>query len=585
MPYPMRRLRSLRICAAFLYTIASWGPAAIVSADEPSDEISFSRAHANRPNVVIILLDDVGFGASGTFGGVVPTPSLDRLAESGLRYNNFHTTSICAATRAALLAGRNHHRVGFGLLPEFHRDLPGYNAVWNPHTASIALVLKDAGYETAAIGKWHNFSPDFGDRRYWPGGLGFEYSYIGMGSEFSPSVLLEDGNPAKPSRTPEEGYHLTTDITDHAVDWLNRHYSSKAQRPYFLYFAPQATHSPHQAPRAWIDRFRGRFDNGWDSVRKRIFERQIKEGIIPPTTRLTKRPAELNAWKTLSVNERRLFSRQMEVYAGFLAQTDYEVGRLIDSIEDRPDSENTLIFYIVGDNGASGEGGPLGTSDDHHRLRRIYDSVQDQLKTLDKLGGAEIPFNNYSAGWAWAMNTPFKLFKQNAGHFGGTQNGMVVEWGSKLKQHQVTRNQFTYITDVAATVYEATDVHLPTQVNGIVQDPLDGVSFLYTFDSSAAPSRHTVQYFEIMGNRGIYKEGWMASAVHSLPWIWDRSDDFSLDRWELYYVPDDFSQARDVASKYPEKLRALKELFDDEAKRNNVYPMSAGPSLEQRGLQ
>jgi len=537
------------------------------------------HAPQGAPNIVLILLDDVGFGAAGTFGGPVQTPQLDKLASDGLRYNRFHVSAQCSPTRAALLSGRNDHRVGFGVVTDISSGFPGYNGVWKKEAVSIAEVLRRNGYSTAAFGKWHNtpyweISP-VGPFDHWPTGLGFEYFYGFMGAEDSqwdPS-LYRNTTPVDPPKTPEEGYHFTTDIADEAINWLHTHESLEPLKPYFLYFATGATHGPQQVPKEWIERYRGHFDRGWDELRKEIFARQKKLGVIPAGARLTLRPKELPAWNSFSADEQKLLARQMEVFAGFMAQTDYEVGRLIDAVRQAPGGTNTLVMYIVGDNGPDEASGRLGLN------WPGGGSLQEQLRRLDELGGPSI-FNNYATGWAWATAAPFQWGKHIASHLGGTRDPLIVSWPARIKDRGGLRSQFSHVTDVAATVYEVTGIRFPSVVDGVEQLPLDGVSLADTFDDAKAPSRHRMQVFEQMGNRAIYRDGWIAAARHTVPWVASSNNDFSRDRWELYNLDEDFSEARDLARRYPQKLRELQALFDVEARKNDIYPLNPSVSHE-----
>lgn len=531
------------------------------------------KAPAGAPNVVLILLDDSGFAAPETFGGPVKTPTLERLAGEGLRYNRFHSTAFCSPTRASLLSGRDAHRVGFGEVMEGSSGFPGYNGIWRRDTASIAEVLRQNGYSTAAIGKWHNtpyweMSP-VGPFDRWPTGLGFEYFYgflVGASSQWEPP-LYRNTLPVDQPKSVKDGYHFTTDITNEAITWVQTHQSIAPEKPYFLYFATGATHSPHHVPKEWIERYRGRFDQGWDRLREEIFARQKKLGVIPADAVLTPRPAELPAWDSLTDEQRRLLSHQMEVFAAMLAHTDHEIGRLIDAVQQGPGSDNTLIIYIAGDNGASAEGGPMGGD--------VGGDIQHRLKMMGRLGGETIT-NQYSAAWAWATGTPFQWTKQVGSHFGGTRVPVVVSWPGHIKDRGAVRQQFTHVNAVAATLYDVIGIEPPKSVNGVKQLPLDGPSFAASFTRADAPSLHREQIFETMGNRAMYKDGWIASARHSVPWSIVRSDDFSQDRWELYHVDEDFSQAHDLADKYPARLRELQALFDRRAREGNIYPLNNG---------
>ena len=552
-------------------------------------------APKGAPNVVIILIDDAGFAATDLFGGPVKTPYLDEFAEQGLRYNDFNVTAICSATRAALLTGMNHHVSGFGNLTEALSGYPGYDGIWKKSTASVAEVLRDNGYSTAAFGKWHNtpyweVSP-VGPFDHWPTGLGFEHFYgfmDGMDSEYEPR-LFNDTTPVFPPRTPAQGYYFTTDITDRAIAWIYTHEALAPGKPYFLYFATGATHAPHHVQEQWVKKYEGRFDEGWDQLREQTLARQKQLGITPANTDLTPRPKALPAWDTLPPDARRVEARQMAVYAGYMAETDYQVGRLLKAIQQAPGASNTLIFYIIGDNGASGEGGLEGSDHEFYSAVTQYrEPMREQLKNIDALGGPAFD-NHYSAAWAWALDTPFKWMKQIASNFGGTRDPMIVVWPARIKDHDGLRTQFTDVDDVVPTIYQIAGITPPTSVDGVKQKPLDGTSFAYTFDSPNAPSRHRVQYFEIFGNRAIYDDGWVASARHGLPWdeITKNPVDYAHDHWRLYHVADDFSEAHDLAAKYPEKLAALKKLFYVQARKYEVLPIGATlvpgdtPSLAQ----
>ncbi|MFN8624742.1 MAG: arylsulfatase [Candidatus Binatia bacterium] len=528
-------------------------------------------APAGAPNIVVILLDDVGFADTQLFGGVVQTPALAQLAAQGLRYNNFHTTALCSPTRAALLSGRNDHRAGFGEVMEGASGFPGYNGVWKKSVVPVAEVLRRNGYSTAAFGKWHNtpyweVSP-VGPFDRWPTGLGFEYFYgflVGAASQWEPP-LYRNTTPVQAPATPEQGYHFTTDITDEAIRWVQTHTSLAAEKPYLLYFATGATHAPHHVPKEWIDQYRGSFDQGWDTLREEIFARQKQLGVIPAGAELTPRPQVLPAWDFLSADQKKLFAHQMEVFAGFLAHTDHEIGRLLQVVQQGPRGDNTLILYIVGDNGSSGEGGLQGSDADL--------PMDARLQHMDELG-SDLHMNQYTAGWAWAGSTPFQWMKQVASHFGGTTDPLVVSWPARIKDRGGLRSQFTHVNDVAATLYEVTGVRFPAAVDGVKQLPLDGTSFAFSFDKADAPSRHRMQIFEQLGNRAMYKDGWVAAAFHSPPWAFPRSEDFAHDRWELYHVAEDYSQAHDVAAQYPGKLKELQALFDREARANDIYPLN-----------
>jgi arylsulfatase A-like enzyme len=532
-------------------------------------------ANPGAPNVVLILVDDVGFSATSTFGGAIDTPNFDSLAKIGLRYNEFHVNSLCSPTRASLLTGRNSHQVGFGTVAESASGFPGYNSVWPKSTASIAEVLKEAGYNTAAFGKWHNtptwqVSPA-GPFDRWPTGLGFQHFYgflAGYDNQYYPR-LFRDTVPVEPPATPKQGYSLTTDITNDAICWMHEQEAVAPDKPFFLYYAPGATHTPHQVPKSWIRKYKGQFDAGWDQIREETFRRQKRLGVIPTNAELTARPPGLPAWDSLSADEKKLLSHQAEVYAAFTEQTDYEIGRLLKDIHDSGKSSNTLVIEIFGDNGASAEGGLQGYDARDAQGKPL--SIKQRLAHSDD-DGSEVYMNHFAAAWAWALSSPFQGTKMDAAHLGGTRDPMIISWPDKIPHGGGLRSQFQHVNDIAPTIYEAAGVKAPDVVNGVKQLPLEGSSLLYTFDHPNEPSHHHVQYFATLGNRAIYKDGWWAGKHYWSPW--DKQSDGSVDPpWELYNLNDDYSQAHDVAAKYPAKLKELETLFDAEARRNNVYPM------------
>jgi arylsulfatase A-like enzyme len=537
------------------------------------------KAHAGAPNVVLILLDDVGFGATSAFGGPIDTPALQKLADEGLRYNRFHVNAMCSPTRASLLSGRNSHQMAFGNIAELAAGYPGYTSLWPKESASVAEVLKENGYSTAAFGKWHN-TPMWevnaaGPFDRWPTGLGFEYFYGFLGAQTSQwePTLYRNTLPVDPLTARAAGDHLTTDLADDAIAWVHRHDALVPEKPFFLYFATGATHVPHHVPAQWIAKYKGKFDEGWDVVRQRSFERQKKLGIIPANAELTPRPKEIPAWDSLTADQKKLVTRQMEVYAGFLAQTDYEVGRMLAGIRADGHKEDTIVFYIAGDNGASAEGGYEGR--DGVGVDSKAPSVSARLEQIDDLGG-EMFLNHYATSWAWALNSPFQWAKEVASHLGGTRDPLVVSWPGHIAQPGGIRSQFTHVNDIAPTIYELASVTPPAEVNGIKQSPIEGQSFAYSFDHADSPSKHKVQYFEMLGSRGIYKDGWWAGSFNHLPWPTDRSPFNSAPEtkpWELYHLDDDYSQAHDVAAQNPDKLKELEDLFDAEAQRNHVYPL------------
>lgn len=542
------------------------------------------RAPAGAPNIVIVLLDDVGFGAPGTFGGPVPTPTLDRLAKEGLRFNAFHTTALCSPTRAALLTGRNHHSCATGIITEMATGFDGYTCAIPRSCATVAEILRQNGYNTSAWGKWHNTPPwetsIAGPFDRWPTGLGFErfYGFNGGESNQYAPALFDNTTPVEARY--REGHTLTEDLTDRAIAWMRVQKSVAPEKPFFVYWAPGATHAPHQVAKEWSDKFKGQFDQGWDKLREETFARQLQLGVVPPGTKLTPRPKQIPSWDSLPPERRKIASRLMEVYAGFLAETDHHIGRLVDAVKDTGQWDNTLFFYIAGDNGASGEGTPFGLINELSMLNAVPEDPSVVVKHLDDIGGPKA-HNHYPVGFAWACDTPFQWTKQVASHFGGTRNGMVVTWPKRIKDAGGLRTQFHHCIDIAPTLLEVAGVAEPTEVNGTPQKPMEGVSMAYTFanGNSNGRSRRQLQYFEMMANRALYRDGWMASVFHGrAPWDFTRGT-FEGERWELYHIPDDFSQANDLAEQYPEKLRELQDLFWVEAARYNVLP------LDDRGAE
>lgn len=538
------------------------------------------KAPKGAPNVVIVLLDDVGFASASTFGGPIATPALDALAAAGLRYNRFHTTAICSPTRASLLTGRNPHAVNMGAVMNTADSRPGYTGFQTKDAVSVAEILRRVGYNTAAFGKWHQ-TPDSeaspnGPFDRWPTGQGFERFYGFIGGEtdqFEPTLFEGTRQIQTPRRS---GYHLTEDLADQAIAWLNTQNALEPDRPAFLYFAPGAAHAPLQPPREWLDRFKGQFDQGWDKLREEIFARQKRLGVIPRDTILTPRDPRLPAWSSLNADQRKVASRLMEIYAAFLAHTDEQVGRLADALKANGEFDNTLFIYVVGDNGGSAEGTVTGSVNYIGHYQGMPETDTVRLEQFDLLGG---PGTNthFPAGWAWAMNTPFQWAKTVASHLGGTRNGLVVTWPKRIKAAGGLRSQFGHVSDLTPTILEAVGVAAPKEIDGVTQKPMDGVSLIYSFTSSKAPERHTTQYFEIFGNRAIYHNGWMASAFHGrLPWEMGMQPTvkFEDDQWELYDLKRDFSQGRNLASQHPERLAEMKAVFDLEAARNNVLPLS-----------
>ncbi len=534
-------------------------------------------APADAPNIVIVLLDDVGFGAAATFGGTIPTPTLDQVSRQGLRYNCFHTTAFCSPSRAALLTGRNSHSVGFGVISEFATAFDGYNSVIPRSAATVAEVLKQNGYGTAAFGKWHN-TPVWevgptGPFDRWPTGMGFQEFYGFMGGEahqYNPGLF----QGTKPVERPEDAkdYHLTTDLVDHAISWITTQKAVSPEKPIFVYLAPGATHAPHHAPATWRDKFKGQYAQGWDKLREEIFASQKSLGVVPPNAILTPRPDAIPAWDSLTADQKTVASRLMEVYAGFLAHTDHEVGRLVSALKEQKEWDNTLFLYMVGDNGAAPQGGVRGVFNEMATMNGVAEDESFVLARLSEAGGPKAS-NEYPVGFAWAMCTPFQWTKMFASHLGGTRNPLVISWPNRVQAKGELRSQFHHITDIMPTLLEAAGVPAPSSVNGAEQQQLDGVSMIYSFDDKDAPSRHKSQYFEVIGSRAMYRDGWMASTYHHINWDRKPPVAFDQDRWELYKLDEDYSQGKDVASEYPEKLRELKDSFMIEAARNKVFPL------------
>jgi len=534
------------------------------------------QAPKGAPNIVLILIDDAGFGQFSTFGGGVPSPTMDKLAAEGLRFNRFHTTALCSPTRAALLTGRNHHSVASGVIQEAATGYDGYTGIIPRSAGTIAEVLRQNGYMTAWIGKNHN-TPTWeasaaGPFDHWANGLGFDYFYGFNGGDMNHwnPTLYENRNLVPASADPN--YYLTTDLADHAIAWVRKVKSIAPDRPFFLYVAPGATHSPHHAPADWIARFKGKFDMGWDRYREETLARQKRLGVVPQNTRLTARSPGLPAWDSLQPDQKRLYARMMEVFAAYGANCDYHMGRIVDAVKQLPDADNTIFIYIAGGNGASAEGGLEGSVNENLFFNGFVEKWQDNLKVIDELGGPKY-FNHFPAAWAHAMDTPFQWTKQIASHFGGTRNPMIVSWPAKIKDRGGLRSQFVHVIDIVPTLYEVTGITPPQVLNGTPQKPIEGISFAYAFDDAKAKSRRTTQYFEMGTNRGLYHDGWMASAVSVAPWETVRDADPDHQKWELYNIDQDFSQANDVAAANPVKLRELQDLWWAEAAKYNVLPM------------
>ena len=540
------------------------------------------------PNVLLILTDDVGFAAESPFGGPVPAPHLDRLAKDGLVYNRFNTTAMCSPTRAAVLTGRNHHAVATGTVLDFTTGYPGYWSIIPKSAATVGEVLRQNGYSTAWFGKNHN-TPGWerspaGPFDHWPTGLGFDYFYGFMAAEtnqWTPTLYRDTAQLPTPR---DPGYILDRDLADDAIRWVHNQKAGAPDRPFFIYYATGSGHSPHHAPQDWIDRFKGKFDQGWDKVRDETFQREKAMGIIPADAVDNPRPEGLPAWESLTPQQKTIYAHFMEVYAGVLAYQDDQIGRVIEELRRMGQLDNTLVMFIEGDNGASAEGGLGGTLNEMgHSVNGAGESQDYLLSMLGKMGGPET-YEHYPSGWAWAMNTPFQLFKSYASHLGGVRNGLIVSWPDGIKTRGV-RSQFHHVVDIMPTILEAAHVPVPTSVNGVQQQPMSGVSMLYSFDHPDAPDRHHIQYFEMLGNRAIYQDGWLANTTPKrLPWGGLYKSDGHADTsygWELYDLAHDYSQSRNVAAEHPDRLKALEALFDKEARLNNVYPLDDNLNLDR----
>jgi len=528
------------------------------------------------PNVIVFLIDDIGFGHTGTFGGQIPMPTLDRLASQGLKYNRFHTTALCSPTRVALLTGRNHHSNNAGAIMEVATAFPGNTGARPQSITPMAEILRQNGYSTAAFGKYHETAPwevsVSGPFDRWPTRSGFDKFYGFIGGETNQWAPLVFDGTIKIEPPTDPNYHFTTDMTNQAIQWIRSQQSLTPDKPFFTYFATGATHAPHHVPAEWIAKFKGQFDGGWDKYRAETFARQKQLGIIPQNAKLAPKPTDIKDWDQLTPDEQRLFARQMEVFAAFAAHTDYEIGRVVQAIEDLGELNNTLIMYVVGDNGASAEGGMVGMFNEMTYFNGVAETVPDMLKNIDKWGGPET-FPHMAAGWAVAGNTPFMWTKQMAANFGGTRNPIVVSWPNRIKAKGEIRSQFHHVTDIAPTVLEAAGVPEPKTVNGVTQSPMEGVSMVYTFDDAKAAGRHTTQYFEIFGNRAIYHDGWVAATVHKAPWEAAPRRALADDVWELYNVDEDFSEVDDLAASNPAKLKEMQALFMTEAAKYRVLPI------------
>ena len=540
--------------------------------------ITMLRPPAGAPNVLIVLIDDVGFGASSAFGGPCNTPVAERLAANGVKLNRFHTTALCSPTRQALLTGRNHHSVGMGGVTEIATSAPGYSSIRPKDKAPIAETLRLNGYSTSQFGKCHEVpvwevSP-VGPFGQWPTGSGFEHFYGFIGGEANQYYpgLFEGTTTVEPKKTPEEGYTLNEDLADRAITWVRQQKALAPDKPFFMYYAPGATHAPHHVPKEWSDKYKGKFDEGWDVLRERILAEQKKLGVVPQDAELTKRHAEIPAWEDMPAELKPVLARQMEIYAGFFEQTDYEVGRVIDAIDALGVLDDTLVYYIIGDNGASAEGTPNGCFNEMCTLNGLagIETTEFLLSKIDDFG-TPAAYNHYAVGWAHALCAPYQWTKQIASHWGGTRNGTIVHWPNGIADKGATRDQFHHVIDVAPTILEAANIPAPTMVNSIQQAPLEGVSMMSTLRDGGADETHTVQYFEMFGNRGIYHKGWTAVTKHRTPWLADQPP-LDGDIWELY-GPEDWTQAHNLAAENPQKLRELQRLWLIEAVKYNVVPL------------
>ncbi|WP_254279960.1 arylsulfatase [Haloarcula marina] len=545
-----------------------------------------TRAPEDAPNVLMVVLDDVGFGQLGCYGGLVDTPNIDRLADNGLQYNNFHTTALCSPTRSCLMTGRNHHSNAMAGISEVSTGFPGYNGHIPHENGFVSETLVEEGYSTHALGKWHLTPAESGSAAgpydQWPLGRGFErfYGFLGGDTDQYTPNLVYDNHQVDPPSTPDEGYHLTEDIADRAIEFIGDAKQVDPDKPFFTYFCPGACHAPHQVPREWADKYEGEFDMGWDEARERILERQIEMGVVPEGTDLSPHNPDVDEWDSLSDDEQRLYARMMEVFAGFLEHTDAQIGRVLDYLEELGELDDTLVV-LVSDNGASPEGGPTGSVDENRFFNNVPESLEDNLEAMDELGGPKY-FNHYPWGWTWAGNTPFQRWKRET-HRGGASDPMVVSWPNGIEASGEIRDQFVHAIDVMPSILEAIGIEPPDEIKGVSQSPIEGTSFAFTFDEPDAPERHTTQYFEMFAYRAIYHDGWRA--VHPWP-LGDpiTAEDLSATSlaesgWELYNLDEDFSEAHDVASEHPEKVLELVQLWWTEAGKHDVLP------LDGRGVE
>ena len=562
-----------------------------------------AKAPEGAPNVLLVIIDDAGYGAIETFGGPVASPAFTRVQQAGLTYNRFHVTAVCSPTRAALLTGRNQHRVGFGSIAEYPGPFPGYTANKPRSCAGVPRILKENGYVTGGFGKWH-LTPDnvqgaAGPFDHWPKSWGFDHWWgflSGAAGQYDPIITLDDATIGVPEGTDGKPYYFPDDITDKSIEWLHAVRAQDPVKPWFMFYSTGCAHAPHHVAPAWADKYKGTFDDGWDKLRERTFARQKELGIVPQDAELTERPDVFPAWDSLSDSQKKLYVRQMEVYAGYQENADWNVGRLLDAVEGMGDLDNTLVLYIWGDNGASLEGTTTGSFNEMTFLNGLVLDADQQLELIERAGGIEAIGGDHTAphvaaAWAHAMNTPFQWGKQTASHLGGTRDPMVVAWPSRVQPDTAMRAQFTHVIDIGPTILEAAGIPEPKTVDGIAQEPMDGTSFLYSFDSATAPERHTTQYFEMFGSRGMYQDGWWAaSRPDRLPWdvspatlaAFGPDTDWDPDRdvgWELYDLTADFTQANDVAAQHPDKVQALQGLWWQEAERNRVLPLMGGLSV------
>ena len=546
-----------------------------------------TRAPEDAPNILLITLDDVGFGQLGCYGGLIDTPNIDRLAENGLRYNNFHTTALCSPTRSCLMTGRNHHSNGMAAITEVSTGFPGYNGHIPHENGMVSEALVEEGYSTYAFGKWHltpaESTSAAGPYDQWPLNRGFEryYGFLGGDTDQYTPALIHDNHQTEPPATPEEGYHLTEDLAQRAIEFIGDAKQVDPDKPFFSYFCPGAAHAPHQVPEEWIEKYEGEFDMGWDEAREQILEQQKEMGVVPEDTELSPQNEDVRRWDSLSDEEQELYARMMEVFAGFVEHTDAQIGKVLDYLEEIGELENTLVM-VTSDNGASAEGGPTGSVDENRFFNNVPESLEENLEAMDDLGGPEY-FNHYPWGWTWAGNTPFRRWKRET-YRGGASDPLVVSWPEGIDAAGEVRDQFVHAIDVAPTIYDAVGIDPPEEVKGYSQSPIEGTSFAYTFDEPEAPEQHTTQYFEMVGTRAIYHDGWRAVR----PWPFGEpmtAEDLSATSledsgWELYHVEEDFAEANDVASEHPEKVLELAQLWWTEAGKHDVLPLD-GRSVQR----